>query len=228
MSRVLRALMPCLRWKSRDDDAAGDAEDARARERDDGDDDGAAAALDALERREARLERARDEIRRSGGTRARGAGAARGRIDGAATRAVDASDSGPVEIALRALRSAQHEREIEREARERRERDGEPRLRDKVDGLGNANARGKRKLARERFACSLYAKRGGDDGKWANLGRRACEPSVAREGAMCRAVQGRGRRDACECSGRCCARRRGARRRGATSRRLRFTWFWRD
>ena len=90
-----------------------------------------------------------------------------------------------MEIALRALRSAQHEREIEREARERRERDGEPRLRDKVDGLGNANARGKRKLVRERFACSLYAKRGGDDGKWANLGRRACEPSVAREGAMC-------------------------------------------
>ena len=178
-------LMPCLPWKSRDDDAAGDAEDARAREDDDDDDDGAVAALDALARREARRTRARDEMRRGVGTRAKGAGAARGRIEGATTRVVDASDSGPVEIALRALRSEQYEREIEREARERHERDGEPRLRDKVDGLGNANARGKRKMTRERFACSLYAKRGGDDGKWANLGRRACEPSVAHEGAMC-------------------------------------------
>jgi hypothetical protein len=78
MSRVARRLMPCLPWKSRDDDAAGDAEDARAREDDDDDDDGAVAALDALARREARRTRARDEMRRGVGTRAKGAGAARG------------------------------------------------------------------------------------------------------------------------------------------------------
>ena len=82
--------MPCLPWKSRDDDAAGDAEDARAREDDDDDGDGAVAALDALARREARRTRARDEMRRGVGTRAKGAGAARGRIEGATTRVVDA------------------------------------------------------------------------------------------------------------------------------------------
>lgn len=37
----------------------------------------------------------------------------------------------------------------------------------------------------ERFVCLLYVKCGGDDGKWVNLGRRACESSVAYEGAMC-------------------------------------------
>ncbi|OUS45113.1 hypothetical protein BE221DRAFT_47948, partial [Ostreococcus tauri] len=42
-------------------------------------------------------------------------------------------------------------------------------------------------LARERFAVSLFAKRGGEgetEGRWRLLGRVACEPSAARDGAL--------------------------------------------
>jgi len=100
-------------------------------------------------------------------------------------RAVDASDTGAVEIALRRLRSEQFLRAAERRVREARERDGETALVRETDIMGKKQKQKKVAIVRERFAATLYAKmEGKGKQRWASLGRRACEPSVDAEGAL--------------------------------------------
>jgi len=130
------------------------------------------------------------------------------RMDGRASsssssRCVSDGDSGCVEVALTQFWSAARLRDDERLAREALEDAGaEARLERARDGMGNEDARagrGKRALAVERFAVSLYAKRGGEGvgasvgasergvgaGRgWTHLGRFACEPSATEDGAL--------------------------------------------
>lgn len=106
------------------------------------------------------------------------------------SRSVSEEDSGAVEVALVELRSEARLRDDERLRREGLEDAGEEaRLERARDGMGNEDeraGRGKRTLAVERFAVSLYAKRGGGGGgwEWVSLGRRACEPSGTADGAL--------------------------------------------
>ena len=164
--------------KRTDDDSDADADDlADAR--------GAVELYAAYERR--MLARAHSSASASGRVLAASTTTSEGEGSSETTtrgRAVDASDTGAVEIALRRLRSEQFLRAAERRARKARERAGATELVHDTDIMGK-RMRKNYALVRERFAATLYAKMEAEGKpRWTSLGRRVCEPSVDAEGAL--------------------------------------------
>lgn len=190
LAALARFVPGCARASTADEDEDGDGETTKKPTDDDSDVDAddptdardAVELYAAYERR--MLARARSpstagRVLAASTRTSEGETAMRGR------RAVDASDTGAVEIALRRLRSEQFLRAAERREREARERDGETALVRETDIMGKKTKQKKDALVRERFAATLYAKmEGKGKQRWASLGRRACEPSVDAEGAL--------------------------------------------
>jgi len=190
LAALARFVPGCARASAADEDEEGDGETKKNPTDDDSDVDAddPTDARDAVELYAA-YERRMLERAHSSSTAGRVLAASTRTSEGETAmrgrRAVDASDTGAVEIALRRLRSEQFLRAAERREREARERDGEKALVRETDIMGMKKKQKKETLVRERFAATLYAKmEGKGKQRWASLGRRMCEPSVDAEGAL--------------------------------------------